>query len=349
MVNKSMAEKMTPMHGTVSIAVSPIAKVTKDIIKTASIGGRGQIKALVKSYYQIQKDRMALDAQKTTNTDAEQPADLLTYLGDQFRTMEATIKRGLEAYVKQNEVGKWLLSVYGIGPVISAAILSHVDISRAPTAGHIWSYAGMVPGVKWEKGQKRPWNADFKTSLWKAGISFMKFAAKDECAYGHLYRQRKEYEWHRNLSGENSEVAKEAQTYYAATTEAWAWVNGCYKANEIADYIKTRTTLTPDILKVLRCARGTGTPMLPPGQIDARSRRYAVKIFVSHVHHVMYINEYGTLPPKPFPIAHLDHVHMIEPKGFSFTNGKFTLTAKQPIDQGFDDVDDNGLEDQLSA
>ena len=63
----------------VSIPVESIAKVTKDIIKTASLGNRGQAKALVKTYYQIQRDRLSIDAQKTTNSDADQPADLLRY------------------------------------------------------------------------------------------------------------------------------------------------------------------------------------------------------------------------------------------------------------------------------
>jgi hypothetical protein len=328
------------------IDVSPVQKVTKDMIKQASLGDRGQARALVKIYYQIQDQRLATSRQQSSNHDAQEPNDLLQYLATQFLTLEKTIKRGLEAYVKQSNVGNWLLSVYGIGPVISAAIIAHIDITKAPTAGHIWSYAGILPGIKWEKGQKRPWNADLKVVLWKAGCSFMKFAAMENCAYGHLYRQRKDYEWKRNLNGGCSEDAFNDKDKYSRTTESWNWVNGCYLSTDIAPLVATRTSLTPDILAKLRQPPGTGMPMLPPAQIDARARRWVVRIFISHVHHVMYIDHYAELPPKPFAIAHLNHAHEIKPSGFAFENGKFVLTAAPMKDEGFDDVQSEGNEEE---
>ena len=51
---------------------------------------------------------------------------------------------------------------------------------------------------------------------------------------------------------------------------------------------------------------------MPDFNIDARARRYAVKIFLSHLHAVMYWEEYKKAPPKPFAIQHLGHAHEIE-------------------------------------
>lgn len=53
-------------------------------------------------------------------------------------------------------------SIHGIGPVISAGLLAHIDIHRAVTVGHIWRFAGLDPSVKWLKKTKRPWNAGLK-------------------------------------------------------------------------------------------------------------------------------------------------------------------------------------------
>jgi hypothetical protein len=41
------------------------------------------------------------------------------------------------------------------------------------------------------------------------------------------------------------------------------------------------------------------------------ARRWAVKIFLSHVHQVMYYDHFKEAPPRPFAIEHLGHAHMI--------------------------------------
>jgi len=51
---------------------------------------------------------------------------------------------------------------------------------------------------------------------------------------------------------------------------------------------------------------------LPPAHIHARAKRYAVKIFLSHLHEVWYEIHHGKPAPVPFPIAHLNHVHRLE-------------------------------------
>jgi hypothetical protein len=56
--------------------------------------------------------------------------------------------------------------------------------------------------------------------------------------------------------------------------------------------------------------------MLPPAQIDNRARRYAVKLFLAHLHHVWYETEFGEAPPKPYPIAIMGHAHYIMPPGW---------------------------------
>ena len=43
------------------------------------------------------------------------------------------------------------------------------------------------------------------------------------------------------------------------------------------------------------------------------AKRWAVKIFLAHLHHVMYVEHYGAEPPKPYAIDILGHGHMIGP------------------------------------
>jgi hypothetical protein len=47
--------------------------------------------------------------------------------------------------------------------------------------------------------------------------------------------------------------------------------------------------------------------------LHARAKRYAVKLFLAHLHEVWYREHYKTAPPIPYPIAHLGHAHYIAP------------------------------------
>jgi hypothetical protein len=51
---------------------------------------------------------------------------------------------------------------------------------------------------------------------------------------------------------------------------------------------------------------------LPDFNIDARARRYAVKIFLSHLQAIWFWSHYGEAPPKPHAIVHLGHAHLIQ-------------------------------------
>jgi len=58
---------------------------------------------------------------------------------------------------------------------------------------------------------------------------------------------------------------------------------------------------------------------LPAGRLDLRARRYAVKLFLAHLHHVMYEDHFETPPPKPYVIEHGGHVHFIGPPNWPMT------------------------------
>jgi Transposase IS116/IS110/IS902 family len=279
--------------------LTPVQRLTRDLASAARTISDAEARFLVDAYYSMQDQRIRADGQirsivknpvDTGDVDpatgdpmlAVEPHDVLKWLSVQNSTLEGQVKRALEKYVAAHPVGAWLTSVHGIGPVISAGLLAHIDITKAPTVGHIWRFAGLDPSVKWEKKTKRPWNAQLKVLTWKAGESFVKFSNADECAYGHIWKARKEMEVARNEAGLNAEEAEKklaAHKFGKDTTSFAAYSVG----------------------------------KLPAAHVHARARRYAVKHFLSDLHAVWHFIQFGTLAPKPWVIEHEGHVHLREP------------------------------------
>lgn len=239
-------------------------------------------RAIVDLYYRVQEHRIALNnqvkaLQKEGNT-YEIPMHFLT----QMHNLEKSIIPALGAFAESYKVGRWAIAQHGIGPVLSAGLIAHIDINKAPTAGHVWSYAGLNPNQKWEKGEKRPWNAELKTLCWKIGQSFMKFHNNENSFYGHLYKQDKIRRAELNANGEYADFA-------AQILSEKNWRGGT----------PTRARLEEG--------------MLPDAQIDAQARRYAVKMFLSHWHEIAYWSQFGKAPAAPYVIEHGGHVHYIAP------------------------------------
>ena len=240
-----------------------------------------QFRYLVNQYYMMQENRKRTDNQLRSAGIDNTANSVLQYLANNSRDTEKFIKTCLDFYTNMHPVGQWMKKITGIGPVISAGILAHIDITKCPTSGHIESFAGYNPTVKWEKGQKRPFNMALKTLLFHAGMGFIKNSAKEDCVYGKWYlAKKKEY------------MAKNA--------------NGDYKEQAAYDLIHKYKDKSTSAYKA--CAEGR----LPQAQILARARRWTIKLFVSHLHEYWYSMHYGEVPAKPYAIAILGHAHYIK-------------------------------------
>lgn len=268
----------------VGVIVEAIRKLTKDEKQAAVTLGKDEARFLVDAYYQLQDNRIRSDGQVRSMSKDGEPHATLQWLANMNRTLEESIKSALDAYSGASPVGQWMRSQKGIGPVIAAGFLAHLDITKAETAGAFWSFAGLDPRKTWEKGQKRPWNADLKVLTWKLGESFVKVSGSEDAFYGQLYKERKALETERNERGEFADQA-------AAKLEK-------YKIGKDTDAYK---------------AYSQGK--LPPAHIHARAKRFAVKIFIANLHEVMYKDHYGKEPPLPYAIGILGHAHKINPPG----------------------------------
>jgi hypothetical protein len=262
-----------------------LQRMNKDLVQAARTMTDDEARYLVDTYYIMQESRKRSDNQLRSMTD--EPHVTLAWASEQSTALENQIKQALDYYSDSHEVGRWMKSIYGIGPVIAAGLMAHIDIDKAITAGCIWRFAGIDPTRKWEKKTKRPWNASLKTLTWKIGQSFMKFSGSEKCTYGHLYKKRKEYEVARNERGDNAALAARILTEknFDKKTDAYKHLSG---------------------------------GKLPPAQIDARARRWAVKLFLSHLQMVWWYMKNNKLPVKPYildhdVVNHTQHVHMIVP------------------------------------
>lgn len=207
----------------------------------------------------------------------KEPHSVLSWTMDIQLGMEKTLVKMLDIWTDQSVVGRWVKSLHGFGPIIAAGLLAHIDITKAPTVGHIWSFAGLNPHQVWEKGHTRPWNGALKVLAFKIGDSIVKFHNSPESFYGPLYEKRKVYEQSRNERGELAEQA----------------------------------LLKPKTHKQWKNYYSKGT--LPPGHIENRARRWIEKLFFAHYHHVAFEVTYGSLPPKPYILEVPPHNHYVAP------------------------------------
>lgn len=253
-------------------------RLSRDLVTAARVMGSEEARYLVDAYYMTQENRKRTDNQ--VRALGEEPHFLIAWLADKNRTLEHQVARALDAYTQAHPMGDWMRDIVGIGPVLSAGLLAHIDMDHCPTVGHIWQFAGIAgSGQKpWEKGQKRPFNSTLKVICWKIGQSFMKLSNREDCFYGKVYRERKAYEVANNEAGRLAEAAGRSLPHFKRTTEAYKWYE-----------------------------KG----MLPPAHIDARARRYAVKLFLSHLHGEWHERHYGRPAPLPYPIAFMGHAHII--------------------------------------
>lgn len=268
----------------------PFLKLKLDLSYAKKMG-KSEARNIIDIYYSIQKLRVIMNNRIFAAEKNSESSEITKWIYAALVKLEGEIKKSLQTYADNDYMGQWSQGIIGIGPVIASGLSAYIDITVCPTVGHIWSFAGIVGTLqkKWEKGQKRPWNANFKTLCYKIGESFVKVSGKKDSLYGKIYKERKELEISRNNNFTFKELAEKRVSEVSKSTEAYKY------------YSKGQ---------------------LPPAHIHARARRYTVKLFLAHWHEMAYRNHFNTEPPKPFIFEHKspfesgkrDHVHLITAK-----------------------------------
>jgi hypothetical protein len=264
-----------------------IIKLTKDLKDSTATLSKDEIRFLVDYYYTLQEERIRAAARVRASGAADTPHAVIGWLADNTAYLEKQLQRALTAYAESDAVGRWSMSITGIAGVLAAGLLAHIDIEKAPTAGHIESFGGLNPNVEWKKGERRPFNARLKVLFWKIGESFVKQSGREEDFYGKIYLKAKEYYTAQNDAGAYADEAKKilSQKKFRTDTDAF----GHYTSGK-----------------------------LPPAQIHARAKRKAVKLFISHWHEIAYRYRFGKGPAAPYTIAIQGHADYIAPPNDPF-------------------------------
>lgn len=254
----------------------PFPKPDREKLLLAKNLTNREIRFVVANYYLEQEARKRIDMQLRHMGDkAESP--FLTVSAAAHGEWERIQKAGLKQYAEKNPVGRWMMEQRGVGEVLAGGLLAFLGDEKVfETVGHWWSFAGLNPEQKWEKGQKRPYNAQLKQLTFHLGECFKRVSNHPDAFYGALYRQKKAEVELRNERGGFADKA--------------------------AGFIMSDAAKQKKI-------RASG--QVPAFYLDRWACRWTVKIFLSHVHALMYWNAYGKVPPKPFAISILGHAHEI--------------------------------------
>jgi hypothetical protein len=303
-----------------------LEQLSRDIRNAAATLDVKQARFLVDLYYTMQEHRIALAGQQRSMAKLEEPHEAIAFFQRQMGELERQAQTVLDVWSAQQPLGQWARAQKGIGPVLAAALLAHIDPHRAPTVGHVWRFAGLDPTVTWERGQKRPWNAELKVICWKIGESFMKVSSRDDAFYGKLYVQRKQFEVERNEqvnavpagavigkpSAPPADGAPLAGTFvldgkaYTCYQIEHSWFYGG-NAQAAAETL-SRKRIGKETIAYKAYSHGR----IPDAQILARAKRYAMKLFLAHYLEVGR-RQLGLEVPLPYPIQYQGHIHYIPP------------------------------------
>lgn len=124
-----------------------LTKLNNDLRKKAKLLTPEQARFLVDNFYIQQDNRIRVNNQ--IRSMEGEPNELLQWISDNNHMYERHIQNALNQYVNNHDIGKWLIAQYGIGPILAAGLMAHIDISKCQTVAQIWSYAGYNPKQKW--------------------------------------------------------------------------------------------------------------------------------------------------------------------------------------------------------
>jgi hypothetical protein len=328
-------------------------KLSKDLKVAATKLHTKQVRYFVDRYYQFQHERTRADNQIK---EAQVPNELLGFTRGHAWKLETLIKRTMGIYAESKEVGQWLLSQHGIGPVISAGMLAHCDVTKAKSAGSFSRFAGLDPTVEWMG----------KVGVGKLVTEEIKAHKKIEQAVAPLCLRlgrnmesvmtqatTKSDGTTRGLTKDNLTKALSRQPWNARLKVLlWKFADSMVKHRNHEDcfyghlYAKRKKfevdrNLAGDHAEeckkiladknfskdtIARKAYLSG--IFPDGHVDMRARRQVEKLFLSHLYQVMFESHYNRPAALPYVFAFKDHdfYHYLRPPGW----GKFPDNVYKP-------------------
>jgi hypothetical protein len=309
-----------------------IDKLTRDLREAARTLSEAEARFLVDSYYQRQDDRIAAAHRLRAATEGGEPCSAIVWLTRQSKKLEDRIKSVLDAYSDAHPLGEAVRRVVGIGPVIAAGLLAHIDIKLTPTAGHIWAFAGLDPSVKWmstDATKKQIAKLIDSKTVGAMGIaqvcSFFRRKPTTISRYmdgkmtvDALAKAVARRPWNTALKTLCWKAGESFVKFSGKPTCTYGLLWAEYKQQEIernesGQYAKQAAAALEQKTygKTTEAYKAYIEGRLPPAHIHRRSTRRTVKLFLSHYHEVGYKLLLGKDAPKPWAIEHGGHEHQI--------------------------------------
>jgi hypothetical protein len=329
------------MNAAVSIVynedLEPIKRLTKDLRDASITLNSREARYAVDLYYQMQDNRIRADGQIRSMKD--EPHATLQFFAGQAEALESQIKRALDAYSFSSAVGVWSRGICGIGPVIAAGLMANIDITRTPTAGGIWRYAGYDSSVRWASKDKcEDWieeNLGTKldndsvitaANFWgRRGDSLLRMATMDhktgklkKLTVKTLGATLARRPWNASLKTLCWKLGESFVKVKGRDSDVYGKIYDIRKVYEHS--LNAEGGYAEDCERILKEKNWSNDTIarkaymagrLPDGHIHARAKRYAVKLFLAHWHQVAYENAFNKAAPLPYSIAILNHAHQI--------------------------------------
>lgn len=219
-------------------------------------GNLRQLQSLVNFRLKIQKDRIRFGNQlyaksgvESEEEESEEPerfkpevitdAETIAILEKYylvFLTMELELDRDIKRAVESEEIYEYLKPIKGLGPILSAKLISMIDPARANTASALWRYAGFGVTIGEDgigraerpvKGVKLPYNAKLKSTMFLVVSSFLKCNSPYRAIYdaAKARYQRDRPDWVKDRIHKAS-MRKTAQVFLAHLHEVWRKLEG---------------------------------------------------------------------------------------------------------------------------
>ena len=333
---------------------------TKTQLQKIDEVSKNEIKNLVKLYYETQRIRIMannyVDKNDSTIIERAFTPDVIDY-----KIIEKNIENQLLAICKSQEVGRWLLSITGIGPVLAAGLFANFDITKATYASNFTSYAGL-------NDYNRPWLGKEKSKKILDDILQGRKEVTDEDVYEYSARTQWKYEvflegaynQKTNKWSATNLVKLASRPPYNADLKTLLWKVGesikyqknrpqslygkIYNERVIYELIKNEKGAYKEQAEQILATKNIGKETnayqayiqgkLPLAHIYTRSSRFVQKIIVNHLFNEMWRVQYDTIPPKPYIIDHSEGKH----NDIILPEVPYTKVTGEVVEKSFDTV-----------
>ena len=154
-----------------------------------------ELKLLTREFYNTQKLRIAVSNRIKAYERLGLSLIHAPLALEEIKATEAELGKRIEHLIKQDDFYNiWLKRIKGIGPLLSASLLSEVgNPEQFKTVGQLWARVGLhvIEGKapRRSKGNKANWNGRLRMTLYKTATSFIKY----DCFGRKLYDDYKQY------------------------------------------------------------------------------------------------------------------------------------------------------------